>query len=120
MTERKAPYKTKKPQLVPQSEAAFTAAVIEAAHALGWIVHHCRPGRTAKGWTTPIQGDKGFPDLVMVRKHRLIFAELKGIDVRERRGKLSFSQSKWILALARTKAEFYEWWPDSEWQKELT
>ena len=119
MTEHQLSYKTKKPRLVPQSEAAFTSAVIEFARGLGWLVHHCRPGRTAKGWATPIQGDAGFPDLVLIRDTRVIFAELKGIDIRERRGKLRFSQSQWILALARAGAEFYEWWPDSNWQEEL-
>jgi len=59
------------------SEEEFQEAVIGYARLCGWKVHHTRPARTSKGWKTPIQGDKSFPDLVMARKGRLAIAELK-------------------------------------------
>jgi len=47
----------------PESE--FQSAVIEAAHWHGWIVHHTRNVQIRPGvWATPLQGDRGVPDLV--------------------------------------------------------
>ena len=62
---------------LPMSEAQFTSAVIELAKYRGWKVTHFRPARTTRGWRTPVEGDKGFPDLVMARNGTVIFAELK-------------------------------------------
>lgn len=66
------------------SEAAFQETIIEAARLYGWLVMHTRPTRTGrydeKGrptYATAIQGDAGFPDLVLARGDRIIFAELK-------------------------------------------
>lgn len=48
------------------------------ARAAGWRVHAERTALTASGrYSTPIQGDAGFPDLVMVRGRHLWFVELK-------------------------------------------
>jgi VRR-NUC domain len=74
-----------------ETEAGFLSAVIEAAQAYGWWVHHQRPAMTAKGWRSAIQGQMGFPDLVLVRPPRLIFAELK-TDT----GKLTEEQEIWL------------------------
>ena len=59
------------------TEAEFQTSLIKWARSLGWRVHAERPARTAEGWRTPIAGDKGWPDLVLCRPPRLIFAELK-------------------------------------------
>lgn len=59
------------------TEAMLQACVVETARLLGWRVHHTRPARTGKGWRTPIMGDVGFPDLVLARDGRVLFAELK-------------------------------------------
>ena len=60
------------------TEREFQRAVVELARLMGWRVHHTRPALTRAGeWRTPIQGDAGFPDLVLCRPPRLILAELK-------------------------------------------
>ena len=76
------------------NEAQFTTIVIEMAKALGWLVYHQRPARTAKGWRTALQGHAGFPDLVLAKDGRVIFAELKSA-----KGRLSDAQKGWLEAL---------------------
>ena len=81
------------------TEAEFQRTVIDMAHALGWLVHHTRPARTGKGWTTPIQGNPGLPDLVMVSLGALpclVFAELKS-----ERGREAAAQRRWADVLGR-------------------
>lgn len=81
--------------------------VMDAAAARGWLVHHCRPARSGQGWRTPIQGDTGFPDLVLVHPRRgVIFAELKSERGRERE-----DQTIWGDALIEVRAEYYVWRP---------
>ena len=80
----------------------LTNKVIGLARAYGWLVHHQRPARTGRGWRTAIQGDAGFPDLVLARGHRLIFAELKS-----QRGELSAGQKNWMVTLGD------EDWPET-------
>jgi len=92
------------------SEAAFLTQVIDLAQALHWRAHHVRPAWSKKGWRTPIQGDPGFPDLVLVRPPRVIFAELKS-----ERGRLSDEQEIWIDWLEKCHlGEIYIWKP-SDW-----
>ena len=69
----------KKAKLPKISEKEFQAQVLQFAKLHGWRTAHFRPAMTAKGrWVTAIQGEgKGFPDTVLVRGYRLIFAELK-------------------------------------------
>jgi hypothetical protein len=77
------------------TEAQLQAAVIECARLLGWRVAHFRPALTVKGWRTPVAGDgAGFPDLVLVRRGRLIFAELKSAT-----GVTSVDQTVWLREL---------------------
>jgi VRR-NUC domain len=99
MTEAKA---------IAPSEAAFTATVLELARVLGWRVVHFRPARTARGWRTPVQGDgAGFPDVVLVKPPRVIFAELKSDT-----GTVSPQQRAWLDALGRCPGvEAHVWRP---------
>jgi hypothetical protein len=54
--------------LPPPTEREFQRQVIDLARLLGWRCAHFRPGRTARGWRTPVQADgAGFPDLQPVR-----------------------------------------------------
>ncbi len=86
------------------TEAAFTATVIEFAKLYGWLVTHFRPAQTARGWRTPVQGDKGFPDCVFAKEGRVVFAELKV------KGKPSEEQKAWLEALPNA----YLWTP-ADW-----
>jgi hypothetical protein len=76
------------------SEAEFTKAVVDLFRSYGWLVHHTRPARSAKGWRTPVMGDVGFPDVVLTSSRRLCFAELK-----VKKGKRSPEQLKWAAKL---------------------
>ncbi len=80
-------------------EAGYQTQLVTLARALGWtLMHHCRPARRADGrWSTPIEGNPGYPDLVLVppEKGLLLFAEVKATD-----GKLSPEQRVWLEGLA--------------------
>lgn len=93
------------------SEDDLLNSIVQLARLQGWLVHHCRPARTGKGWATPIQGDRGFPDLVLAHHltGRLLFAELKAQD-----GRTTPQQRAWLNAVAAGRAERYEWRP-SDW-----
>ena len=90
------------------SERDFQQAVVELARLCGWLVHHTRPALTQRGrWLTPIQGDAGFPDLVLCRPPRVIFAELKRNGARP-----TPQQQGWLDALsACAGVEVYLWTP---------
>lgn len=92
---------------LPLSESAFQTQVIDLAHACGFMVAHFRAARTQSGtrWMTPVQADgAGFPDLVLAKPGRCIFAELKADD-----GRMSEDQTRWMLAL--DGQEKYVWRP---------
>lgn len=73
------------------SEDDLLVNVLDLARVLGWWAHHCRPARTAHGWRTPVQGNPGFPDLVLIRGGWLIAAELK-----RQREKPTTAQGEWL------------------------
>ncbi len=88
-----------------QSEASFQSAVLELADLSGWRWYHTHDSRRSAA---------GFPDLVLVRGDRLIFAELK-----TERGRVSEAQRAWLddltaVALACSGVEVYIWRP-SHW-----
>jgi hypothetical protein len=92
------------------SERELQAAIIDTARLLGWRVAHFRPAMTEKGWRTAVAADgAGFPDLVLVKGPRLLFAELKS-----KVGVASQSQSAWLGDLGRTAAEVHLWRP-ADW-----
>jgi len=86
-------------QLRP-SEKEFQAAVIQYAEHLGWQVAHFNDSRRqiAPGVHVGDRQAAGFPDLVLVRNGRLIFAELKSDTGRVRPG-----QQRWLTALGRVE-----------------
>lgn len=94
-------------QVVP--ERAFQDAVIRYAKLRRFKVAHFRPGQMRNGnWVTPMQGDAGFPDLVLAKSGRVIFAELKRVG-----GRLTKGQGEWIDTLSGGCVEVYVWTPDS-------
>ncbi len=83
------------------AEKAFQADVIKFARKNGWKHYHTYDSRRSA---------KGFPDLVLVRGGRLIFAELKSAT-----GRMMPDQEEWIAALSRVgPIEVYLWRP-SDW-----
>lgn len=90
------------------TEAECQKTIIEAARTLGYLVHHTRPAQTGRGWRTPIQGDRGFPDLVIAGHGRLFVVELK-----RKPNRVGVEQMEWIAELER--AGIYSsvvWVPD--------
>lgn len=89
-------------------ESQLQAAIIELAKWEGWLVFHPMPVQNQAGrWRTALQGDKGFPDLVLAHKERgIIFVELKSSI-----GRISDDQQLWIDTLRRAGAEVYVWRP---------
>ena len=72
-------------------------AVIALAKRCGWKVYHTYDSRNS---------ESGFVDLVMARKGKAIFAELKSA-----KGVVTPAQNDWLLALA---GQSYVWRP-GEW-----
>lgn len=81
-----------------QTEAEFQASVLQLAHAARWEHYHTYDSRKSVA---------GFPDLVLVRSTRCIFAELKASGK-----KPTESQLHWLHTLAATGNEVYVWSPD--------
>ncbi|HEV2036907.1 MAG TPA: hypothetical protein VGU71_22375 [Candidatus Dormibacteraeota bacterium] len=101
---------------LPMSEVDWKSRVIDAAKLFGWRYAHFRPARTKYGWVTPMEGDKGFPDLVLVRPPRLILAELKVHPPTQKAGRPTEEQAEWLRQLALVDGcEAYVWRPP-DWQ----
>lgn len=84
-----------------QPERAFQAQVMELAARLGWRTYHT--------WMS-IHSAAGFPDCVVVRPPRVVFAEIK-----REGGKPTAAQAAWLAALgACPGVETYLWQP-SDW-----
>jgi len=64
---------------LPELEEDFQHWCLEAAHLYRWLVVHSRPARVGNRgrWATPIQGDKGAPDLLLARDGVVFLRELK-------------------------------------------
>src|SRR3990167_8145577 len=93
------------------TEKAFQANVVDAARKLGWMVHHSRTARILRKdgsafYATPLQGDPGAPDLLLVRGKRVLQRELK-----TERGTLSDGQHEWRNRLLWAGADYAIWRP---------
>ena len=80
----------------------FMPAVIALAKRCGWKVYHTHDSR---------KSEPGFVDLVMARKGRRIFAELKSA-----KGVVTPEQQEWLVELAgdaTEKTEVHLWRPDA-------
>lgn len=78
------------------SEKQFQKQVIAFAQLRKWMVAHFRPARVMvngkETWRTPVAGDgEGFPDLVLARRGKVLFRELKA-----EAGKASQEQLAWL------------------------
>ncbi len=60
------------------TEAEFQAQVIQLAQLHGWDWMHVERMGDKKGWRTPTKGTiRQWPDLTLLRGHRIVYAELK-------------------------------------------
>lgn len=100
------------PRQTPEND--FMRQVIDLAKMRGWKVAHFGASVRVVGKARTFVGDKdaaGFPDLILARGERLIFAELKA-----GKGRTSEAQVGWLKALDEANAEVYLWYPkDMEW-----
>lgn len=97
------------------SEDDLQKSVIDLAHLYGWKVAHFRSARVTRKdgttyWQTPVAADgEGFPDLIMIRKNRILAVELK-----RERGKAESAQIEWLhLFMLTRRVEAYLWKPSS-------
>lgn len=96
-----------------ETESQWQKVVLAYAKLQGWHTAHFRAAMMRSGkWATPVQGDgTGFPDLVLVRGCRLIFAELKSA-----KGKVAPAQTEWLTRLMGAGAECFIWRP-KDWDQ---
>ena len=80
------------------TEETFQSSVIQVAKDTGWMLFHDYDSRRSTA---------GFPDLVMTRNGRTIFAELKS-----QKGRIRTEQKQWMAELEKTLGvEVYLWRP---------
>jgi hypothetical protein len=80
--------------LEAMTEADLQRAIIRVAHLHGWLVHHDRPTTGRDGRTrTSIEGDAGFPDLVLARDGVVLIVECKSAH-----GRYEPGQRDWLDA----------------------
>jgi hypothetical protein len=77
------------------TEDDLLTGIVDAALVFGWHVHHVRRSDKARQ-----MGQAGFPDLVLAKDGRIIFAELKAA-----KGQLDTDQFGWLLALRGQNTE---------------
>lgn len=77
--------------------------VEDLARLSGWLCYHTYSSRRSV---------PGFPDLVMVRPPRVIFAELKS-----EKGRLRDAQREWLDALRRCESVEARLWRPSSWSE---
>jgi hypothetical protein len=83
-----------------QPERSFQRQVIAYAEIRGWRWYHVPDSRRSTA---------GFPDLVLVRRPRVVWAELKS-----QRGKATEDQRDWLDDLRASGQHVYLWRP-SDW-----
>lgn len=94
------------------TEREFQAQVLTLAARLGWQAWHDRATNAARrcsacGATRRVpRNDPGWPDLVLVRRPRVVFAELKS-----ERGAPTAEQEAWLDELRACGQEAYVWRP---------
>jgi hypothetical protein len=93
------------------TEQQFTNSVLQYAKAYGWRRFHVRMSGVGG---VNVQGDRGFPDLVLVRPPRMIVAELK-----VGRNKTTKEQDGWLQALEESSCAEIYWWTPDQWQRIL-
>jgi len=86
------------------TEQQLLEHVLQAAADLGLLAYHHPDGRR-------LQGDAGFPDLVLLGPAGFLFAELKS-----GRGRLTLEQWKWRSAILAQLHGMHVIWQPSDWE----
>ena len=88
------------------AERDWQARVVDLAKLFEWRYMHVYPLRRAGGVRTATT-TKGWPDLILVRRGRMLVVELKADD-----GRLSPEQQEWLQELRLVQGlECYVWRP---------
>jgi hypothetical protein len=81
------------------SESDFKDILVSVAKRYGWLVHHDLPAQNSRGrWATHVQGDAGFPDLLMIHPNS---GKIFAIELKSDSGKLSPGQKIWLNAFEK-------------------
>lgn len=97
------------------TEQQLANEILGWAKTFGWLAFHVR--NSGMGGMTQVQGDKGFPDLILARQHhlpRIIAAELKVGKAGTQKGDPRPEQTQWLEALKLGSVgtiETYVWRP---------
>jgi hypothetical protein len=97
MSRQEAAFRSTTARRLVQPESSLQRQVLALAKAYGWRAYH--------SWSSQ-HSTAGFPDLVLLRPPRLIFAELKRQD-----RNLSDDQAAWAEDLVAAGVEYYLWRP---------
>ena len=87
------------------AEKDFLRTVVEYAELHGWMVHHVLEQAHHAKRIGP-----GFPDLVLAKRNRVVFAELKA-----EKGQLSAVQQEWLAVLRTVRGARTFLWRPSDW-----
>jgi len=85
------------------TEKEFLQQVRDLAKLCGWLVYHTHDSR---------RSPEGFPDLVLVRNDKVIFAELKS-----KKGRTTSAQEMWLKALEKVPGVDVYLWRPSDWDR---
>ena len=78
------------------TEAEFKNVVISVAKRYGWLIHHDLPAMNSGGrWATHVQGDAGFPDLLLIHPTG---AKILALELKSEKGRTSPLQKRWLMA----------------------
>ena len=90
------------------TEKQFQSLIVQFAKMRGWLVYHTYDSR---------RSEPGFPDLVLVRRKRVLFRELK-----TDKGRVTPAQKTWAASLEKAESDYKLWRPSmmTEIYKELT
>ena len=99
----------------PILEAEFQKTVTQFAMLSGWMIYHTHRSD---------RSESGFPDLVLVKSPRVVFAELKRDGRKLTKGRLNRSKTRWLTGQDEWAAalrgcpgvEYYTWWP-TDWDQ---
>lgn len=100
------------------TEQQLANEVLGWAKRFGWLAFHVRNSGLAG--MTQVQGDKGFPDLILLRRDRMIAAELKIGKAGTVKGEPRHEQVVWLNAFRGigcpdecSPIETYVWRPEN-------